>query len=152
MSHDLPGKPRITLLMRLLSQHYAQFVEGEMQEAGFGDIRSGDAKVFPFVPDGGIPVRDLAALAGVRKQTMGEAVDRLESAGYVERRPNPQDARSRLVFLTERGRAVQPAARMAGERAEEQWAAVTSPDDLEALRSGLLRLVQATRADEAVPE
>ena len=143
MSHDIPGRPRITRLMRLAEQHYAQLVDAAMREAGFGDIRPGGAKVFPFVPPEGISVGDLAVLAGVRKQTMGEAVEQLERSGYVERRPNPLDARSRLVFLTGRGRSVAPVARSAGDRAEEQWAKLTSPGEIESLRSGLLRLVEA---------
>ena len=32
--------------------------------------------------------------------TMAQAVGELEGMGYVERRPNPNDRRSRLVFLT----------------------------------------------------
>ena len=46
---------------------------------------------------------ELAELAHVRKQTMTQAVEQLERTGYIERRPNPNDRRSRLVFLTERG-------------------------------------------------
>ena len=67
---------------------------------GFGDIRPGAANVFPFVPPEGITVSRLAELARVRKQSMAQAVDQLERTGYVERRPNPRDHRSRLVFLT----------------------------------------------------
>ena len=64
--------------------------------------------MFPFVPPEGITVTELARLARVRKQTMAEAVQQLERMGYVERRANPGDRRSRLVFLTERGAAVRP--------------------------------------------
>jgi DNA-binding MarR family transcriptional regulator len=41
---------------------------------------------------------------------MTELVRRLEHDGLVERRPDPVDARATLVFLTERSRAVEPAA------------------------------------------
>ena len=143
MDHELPEKPRITFLTRLLHQHYTQVVDAALRAAGFGDIRPGDAKVFPFVPPEGITVGELATLAGVRKQTMGEAVERLERSGYVERQPNPLDARSRLVFLTKPGRAVRPVAQRAGSRAEAQWAQLTSVDEVESLRSALLRLVKA---------
>lgn len=149
MSQDLPERHRITLLMRLISQHYAQLVDAAMREAGFSDIRPGDAKVFPFVPPEGISIADLAEMAGVRKQTMGEAVEQLERSGYVERRPNPRDARSRLVFLSDRGRSVEPVARSAGDRAEDQWARLTSSSEVEALRSGLLRLAEAIHGQES---
>jgi len=142
MTDDLPARPRMTLLMRLLQQHYAQLVDAALRGAGFGDIRQGNAKVFPFVPPEGISVGEIAVLAGVRKQTMAEAVDQLVRAGYLERRPNPHDARSRLIFLTERGKAARPIAVTAGDRVEEHWARLTSPEEIESLRSRLLHLVQ----------
>ena len=101
METGFPERPLIGLLLRLAYQHYAQDVEAALREAGFGDINPAAGNVFPFVPPGGITVSHLAELARVRKQSMAQAVDQLERAGYVERRPNPRDQRSRLVFLTE---------------------------------------------------
>jgi DNA-binding MarR family transcriptional regulator len=101
--------------------------------------------VFPFVPPEGITVSELAELARVRKQTMAQAVDQLERMGYVERRPNPRDRRSRLVFLTERGASVKPITHATASRVEEHWAQLTSPPELEALRASLLRLLTELR-------
>src|SRR6516162_10151212 len=100
MEADFPSQPLIGLLLRLVYQHYAQEIDAALRDAGFDDIRPGAANVFPFVRPDGISVAELAELAGVRKQTMAQAVEQLERAGYVERRPNPRDRRSRLVFLT----------------------------------------------------
>ncbi|HEX9518825.1 MAG TPA: MarR family transcriptional regulator, partial [Streptosporangiaceae bacterium] len=108
---------------------------------GFGDIRPAAANVFPFVPPEGITVSRLAELARVRKQSMAQAVDQLERTGYVERRPNPRDHRSRLVFLTDRGASVPPVTHAAAERVEERWAQLTSPSEFQALRASLLRLL-----------
>lgn len=141
---------RMALLLRLLHREYAIGIDTALAEAGFGDIRSGDAKVFPFVPPEGIQVRDLAARAGVRKQTMAQSVDQLERAGYLERRPNPSDGRSRLVVLTERGRAVQPVAAGAGDVIEKRWAQLTSPEEFETLRDLLHRLLD--RIGQADPD
>ena len=144
------GRLRFALLLRLLHREYALGIEASLAEAGFGDIRSGDAKVFPFVPPEGIQVRDLAIRAGVRKQTMAQTVDQLERAGYLERRPNPRDGRSRLIVLTERGRAVQPLAAGAGDRIEERWAELTSPEEFATLRALLHRLLD--RIGQADPD
>jgi len=37
-------------------------------------------------------------------QSMGELIDTLERRDYVERRPDPDDGRARLVCLTAKGR------------------------------------------------
>jgi DNA-binding MarR family transcriptional regulator len=140
-----PTRPLIGLLLRLLYQQYSQDIEASLREAGFGDLRPPHSNVFPFVPADGITVSELADLARVRKQSMAEAVDQLERMGYVERRPNPRDRRSRLVFLSERGESVRPVTHATAERVEQRWAELTSPEELEALRASLLRLLTELR-------
>jgi DNA-binding MarR family transcriptional regulator len=146
MDANFPARPLIGLLLRLVYQQHAQDIEAALREAGFGDIRPAHANVFPFVPPEGISVSGLAELARVRKQTMAQAVEQLERSGYVERRPDPHDRRSRLVFLTERGASVRPVTHAAAERVEKRWAELTGPQELEALRATLLRLLTGVRA------
>jgi DNA-binding MarR family transcriptional regulator len=143
---NFPPRPLIGLLLRLLYQHYSEDIQAAHREAGFDDIRAPHANVFPFVPPEGISVSELAALARVRKQTMAQAVGELEGMGYVERRPNPRDRRSRLVFLTARGESVKPVTHATAARVEEHWAQLTSPEELEALRASLLHLLTELRA------
>jgi DNA-binding MarR family transcriptional regulator len=145
MDENFPTRPLIGLLLRLVYQHYAQDIDAALREAGFDDIRPAHANVFPFVPADGITVSELAELARVRKQTMTQAVEQLERMGYVERRPNPRDRRSRLVFLTERGESVRPITHGAAERVEERWAELIGPKELDGLRAALLHLLTELR-------
>jgi DNA-binding MarR family transcriptional regulator len=145
MEPDFPDRPLIGLLLRLVYQHYAQDIEAALRAAGFGDVRPAAGNVFPFVPPEGITVSRLAELARVRKQSMAQAVSQLEQTGYVERRPNPRDHRSQLVFLTQRGASVPPVTHAAAERVEQRWAQLTSPAEFEALRASLLRLLSELR-------
>ena len=148
MEAHFPARPLIGLLLRLLSQHYSEDIHAALVDAGFGDIRPNHANVFPFVPAEGITVTELARLARVRKQTMAEAVQQLERMGYVERRANPGDRRSRLVFLTERGAAVRPVTHATAAGVEERWAQLTSPEELETLRASLLHLLGELKAPD----
>ncbi|HEY7276307.1 MAG TPA: MarR family transcriptional regulator [Trebonia sp.] len=141
MSADLPQRPLIGLLLRLAYQHYSHDIDAALRDAGFGDIRPGAANVFPFVTPEGITVSRLAELARVRKQSMAQAVDQLERSGYVERRPNPDDQRSQLVFLTARGQSVPVVTHAAADRVEQRWAELVSPAELESLRAALERLL-----------
>jgi len=145
MESGFPERPLIGLLLRLVYQHYAQSIDAALRDAGFDDIGPGAANVFPFVPEDGITVSRLAELARVRKQSMAQAVEQLERTGYVERRPNPADRRSQLVFLTDRGASVPPVTHAAAARVEEHWAELTSPAEFETLRASLVRLLAALR-------
>ena len=143
-----PDRPAPAARLPELSQE----IEAALREAGFDDVRPTAGNVFPFVPPEGITVSALAERARVRKQTMTQAVEQLERAGYVERRPNPRDRRSRLVFLTERGASVPPVTHAAAEGVEGRWAELTSPEELEALRGSLLRLLGQLEARRPGPE
>lgn len=51
----------------------------------------------------GMPQTDLAAELDVGKVALGALIDRLETGGFVERRPDPSDRRIKRVILTEAG-------------------------------------------------
>ena len=146
MDPTTADRPPLALLLRVLYQHHSQAIEAALRAAGFNDIAPSAANVFPFIAGEGITVSSLAELAGVRKQTMAQAVEQLERGGYVERRENPNDRRSRLVFLTKRGRTVTPVTHAAAAAVEEQWASLFGADELEHLRQGLRSLLEEIRA------
>ena len=148
MDASISRESPIGLLLRLALQHYSQDIEAALGDAGFGDVGPGAANVFPFVTPDGITVARLAELAHVRKQSMAQAVDQLERSGYVERRPNPRDHRSQLVFLTPRGTSVPVVTHAAAERVEQRWAELAGPAETAAMRDTLLRLL-AGLSDEA---
>jgi len=56
-------------------------------------------------PDGLRP-RDLRAHMMVGSGTLTAGLDRLEEAGYLQRRPDPDDRRGRIIFLTDTGRDI----------------------------------------------
>jgi DNA-binding MarR family transcriptional regulator len=53
------------------------------------------------------PFKDLAATLGCTRPTMTGIVDTLEKNGLVTRQPNPDDRRSLLVTLTEKGKTLE---------------------------------------------
>ncbi|MBR2743011.1 MAG: MarR family transcriptional regulator [Clostridia bacterium] len=55
--------------------------------------------------EGGIRQKDIAKELGINPSSLSEQIDRLEGDRYIERRANPEDKRSTLIVLTEKGRA-----------------------------------------------
>ena len=92
-----------------------------------------------LAPDGAT-VTDLAAHLGVTKQAASQLVDELVRKGYVERRPHPEDARARLVVLTERGWACTRAAEEAAAEAVRVWVELIGEGEVRALRDQLARI------------
>jgi hypothetical protein len=100
MSRDLQrkGAPRADVgwrsLLRLLVEG-SRALEGRLYEglrvSGYGDVRPAHYAVFRYLEDDGSRVTELAEVAGMTKQSMGELVAYLEERGYIERRPGAMD-------------------------------------------------------------
>jgi DNA-binding MarR family transcriptional regulator len=92
------------------------------------------------VDPGGSRLTTLARAAQVTKQTAGYLVDELERGGYVERTPDPADARARLVRITDGGQQVIAVAAPVQAAVEAEWTAHLGARHTEQLRRTLLRL------------
>ena len=58
----------------------------------------------------GLPVTDLQARLGVRKQSLARVLSELERAGLIARERGQQDRRQRLLVMTDAGRTAERAA------------------------------------------
>jgi len=77
-----------------------------LAQRGHGAVRTAHGPVFQHLDEDGTTVSSLAQRAGMTKQAMAELVHYLEQHGYVRRVPDPNDARAKLVQLTQTGREV----------------------------------------------
>lgn len=64
----------------------------------------------------GINQARLAALLDLEPITVCRHIDRMEAAGLVERNPDPNDRRVRLLAVTEKGRALIPEMRAVAQK------------------------------------
>ena len=83
----------------------------------------------------------LARSARLDKSTMVVAVDALEGEGLVERRPDPNDRRARIVVPTDAGREVLARAEGVVLRVEDEALSDLSAEERRILRDLLTRLV-----------
>jgi DNA-binding MarR family transcriptional regulator len=84
------------------------------------------------------------------KQTVGEVVTDLEKRGYVERVPDPDDRRVKIIRLTTKGRDVYLTGWQLNQELEEEWGQRFGEDRVAALRE-TLALVHANHFGSAPP-
>ncbi len=142
--------PLSGLLDIALEALLAEFRE-ELVASGYEDIRPTHGCVFRFVREDGMRLTELAALAGITKQSAGELVDDLVELDYVERIADPDDRRAKLICLTERGRQAQRVGYGLFGELEKRWAATFGEERVEAMRA-LLEEIAAEKAPTSVPE
>lgn len=56
----------------------------------------------------GLSQAELSHRSQIDRTTMGGLVDRLEKEGFVKRRQHPEDRRAYQIFLTDRGKSLEP--------------------------------------------
>ncbi|WP_181784111.1 MarR family winged helix-turn-helix transcriptional regulator, partial [Pseudonocardia pini] len=71
---------------------------------GFGDVRVSHGYLVQHVVEGPRAVGDIAERMEVTQQAVSKTAAELVGLGYLERTPDPADARVRLLGLSARGR------------------------------------------------
>jgi DNA-binding MarR family transcriptional regulator len=114
--------------------------ERRIANAGLG-LTPGEARTLVRIAtlEGGRQL-DIAQRLGIEPMTLSTSLDRLQSLGYVERRPDPADRRAKLIFTTPAAGAM-----IAGIRTEqvELMRQVTSgiaEEDVDLIRDRLRQL------------
>jgi DNA-binding MarR family transcriptional regulator len=118
-----------------------RLIEG-IQAAGYPDVRAAHSAVMPNLDPNGTRIVDLAARAGITKQSMGELVEDLVRRGYVEVHPDPADRRAKIVALTDKGRRQSRAALRIISRMERRYRERLGDDRFEGLLATLDELAR----------
>jgi DNA-binding MarR family transcriptional regulator len=131
--------PLVGALIRLAGQGMQQRLAAWLAESGYEGIQPAHSAVIQPLwqcPDG-LRLTDLARTSRITKQSMSALVSELESAGYVGRVADPDDARATRIRLTARGRRYVGDVRALGKQVEAEWAAQIGARRLEEVREAL---------------
>jgi DNA-binding MarR family transcriptional regulator len=146
MSATLPdptaplGPPLIGALLRMPVDVIRGRMLAALHERGFTDVVPAHLAVMRWPGPQGLRPSELADRIGMTRQATNYLLGQLEGLGYLERRPDPDDQRSRRVHLTPRGREVGATMRDAVTEVEAEWSALLGAEDFGRLASILERL------------
>ena len=97
------------------------------EQCGYRGLRPSFGPLLSLLWDEGRPLGAIAGELAISNQACSQLANLAEAAGYLERRSNPADQRSKLVTLTPRGRAVvEDGVRIIVE-CEAEYAALVGP-------------------------
>ncbi|GLW12306.1 MarR family transcriptional regulator [Microtetraspora sp. NBRC 13810] len=139
MSSEPPGFElplRLLLGFRVLIDE----LHAELSRQGHPALRPMHGFVFQAIGPGGTSAAELGRRLGVTKQAAAKHIDTLERLGYVERHPDPADARSKIVRLTGRGADALARSARVFDELRARWAATLGADRLHALEADLRKV------------
>src|SRR5215510_11404933 len=97
------GPPLIGALLRAPWEAVQRHMLERLHERGFDDLEAAHLNVFQYPGPQGTRPSELATRLRITKQALNYLLGELERLGYLERRPDPDDLRSKRIALTRRG-------------------------------------------------
>jgi DNA-binding MarR family transcriptional regulator len=136
------GPPLIGALLRVPWEAVQRHMLARLHERGYDELDLAHLHVFQYPGPQGARPTELAARLRISKQALNYLLGELERLDYLERRPDPDDLRSKRVALTRRGVSAGDVMREAVAEIEAAWAQQLGPEPFAQLRSLLVELNQ----------
>ena len=136
------GPPLLGALLRMPWEAVRRHMLARLHERGYDDLDAAHVDVFQYPGPQGARPSELAGRLRISKQALNYLLGELERLEYLERRPDPDDLRSKRVALTPRGTSAIGVIREAVSELETRWARELGPKRFNQLRGLLLELNQ----------
>ena len=105
MSRAKPDRKPLIALVHNLDREFQSHMVRTAHARGRTDLKSSHNFLFAVLGDEGDRSANLAARAGITRQSMGEVIRELVDLGVLEMVPDPHDRRAKIVRYTEAGSA-----------------------------------------------
>lgn len=144
---EFRGRSVGRLLWRL-KRFMDSYMEPKLHARGFTDFKMSYLMFLANIEENGITNNELAKRACVTKQMMSKTVSLLESEGYIFTQKNPNDSRSSVIFLNERGKELFYTLRECMQEARSKFDAIVGHDRMEQVIDTMVELTNALDKDE----
>jgi DNA-binding MarR family transcriptional regulator len=136
--------PTTGALLRLASQAHRERMYAGLAAAGYPGVTPGQFALLRWPSIDNLRPTEVAELTGLSKQTINDVLGEFERNGYIERVRHPDDARGRIVRLTEDGWRLQHATHQISQDLEDGWLEQFGPERLGALREMLEEILSSS--------
>ncbi len=126
-------------------------VHAQLAARGYPDVGSGFGYVLLEARERPLTGNEVAQLLGVTKQAASKLIDAMERANYLERYDHPDDARSKLLRITPKGKRLLRTVEEIYRQLEGEWAEAIGMRELSRLRSDLTRALRALHGGSLPP-
>ena len=130
-------------LFQRAARAYSEMALVKLQKYGHEGLTLFHTALISNLDVEGTRITILADRAGVTKQAMGQLVSELETRGYIQREPDPEDKRAALIKFTDLGWQFLQDAFEVKQEIEAEYAAILGEESMRQLRSLLEHLLNS---------
>jgi MarR family transcriptional regulator for hemolysin len=128
-----------TRRIMLIGRRYRRLIDQALKDVGHSQIRWEILHTISIVPED-CTLMEVAAHLGLEGPSIVATMEKLDTGGFIERRENGADRRSRLIRLTDQGRAaVTLMASVVDAQRDLLWAGIPG-EDIETMLDILTRM------------
>jgi DNA-binding MarR family transcriptional regulator len=131
-----------------LKRYIDNHMEPELNHRGYTDFKMSYMMVISNIEEHGTTNNELAKRANVTKQMMSKMVSLLEKEQYIYTRKNPDDSRSSIIFLDDRGKNLLMDVRECIDRVRTKLDGIVGHDRMETVVNTMVELVTALGREE----
>jgi DNA-binding MarR family transcriptional regulator len=111
-----------------------------LHASGFTDLTAAHLTVMLYPGPQDQRPSDLAVQRGMSRQALNYVLGQVEALGYLERRTDPHDQRSKRIALTPRGRRATTVMRQSVAELEDEWSQLLGAERFSELKTLLADL------------
>ncbi|WIY01679.1 MarR family transcriptional regulator [Amycolatopsis mongoliensis] len=148
--HPTPDGLDLSLTALFAGWAMTDEVQRRLTAQGFGNLRFNDGVVIQHVLAAPLSITALAERMGVTQQAASKAVADLERRGLLRRAPDPGDARTKLLHLTEHAHRAVEATRALRAGLQDELEAEFGAARVEDVRALLAAVIGRFGGDEAI--
>jgi len=140
LRHRNEAVRHLTVIARDLQ---ARMTAGLVMQQGFDSLRSSLGPFLSLIWTKDRPITVLARELGITKQACSQLANLAEEAGYLERLPDPDDRRSKILRLSPRGRLLIERSIEIVRQADRDHAVIVGPAAYARFTTAIARLYEA---------
>jgi DNA-binding MarR family transcriptional regulator len=129
--------------LRQLYDSLRENLHTRLAQEGYAEITPSHGLVFQYLDPKGSRITELAARAGMTKQSMSALVYQLEELGYLKRKDDPDDARAVLFVFTAKGETLKTTGQQINYEFEKRWEQVLGVAQYQKFREMINQLVES---------
>jgi DNA-binding MarR family transcriptional regulator len=131
-----------------LKRYIDNQMEPQLSSLGYTDFKMSYMMVIANIDEQGTTNNELAKRANVTKQMMSKMVSLLEKERYIYTTKNPDDSRSSVIFLDERGKELLIDVRQGIDQVRVKLDGIVGHDRMEEFINTMVELVTALGREE----
>jgi len=131
-----------------LKRFTSNYIEPRLHAMGYTDFKMSYLMFLSNIDEHGTTNNELAKRACVTKQMMSKIVGLLEDAGYIYTQKNPNDSRSSIIFLNDRGKELFVKLETCMQEARKKFDTIVGHERMEQVIDTMSKLVNELEKDE----